>query len=261
METESTAAHRGSSVSAACSDALKIADAIEAKVQDVVASSSQANSPPERSIIKSARRPSNTSKATTLEHVRAPKDVCPHIRVSVYANKPSSKWGSSSQAHQVHVMSDVERKLSSKLTTGYMMVDTGASITILSQKWCAVHGVQVMTTKNKPSVYAANGTAISITGTASFTLRLSPSLEIDLADVAVQDCGDYYSALLGMDVLSGRKGVLGPAEIKLAPMGEEGAKICFKLIQSQLLTATKLLPTHRREQVNQIASDKTALDT
>ena len=43
-------------------------------------------------------------------------------------------------------------------------------------------------------------------------MQLSPTLEIDLADVVVSE-GEFYQCLLGMDILAGKPGVLGPATI------------------------------------------------
>ena len=53
-------------------------------------------------------------------------------------------------------------------------------------------------------------------GLASFKVRLSPSLELELEDVAVQQNSNCL-ALLGVDVLQGRIGMLGPATIHLGP--------------------------------------------
>ena len=81
-----------------------------------------------------------------------------------------------------------------------MMVDTGATITILTKKWCEVHSVPIRNNAQALSATAANGSSIPIIGTASFKIRLSPSLELELEGVAVQG-GSTYNALLGMDVL------------------------------------------------------------
>ncbi len=43
-------------------------------------------------------------------------------------------------------------------------------------------------------------------------MQLSPTLEIDLADIVVSE-GEFYQCLLGMDILAGKPGVLGPASI------------------------------------------------
>ena len=61
--------------------------------------------------------------------------------------------------------------------------------------------------KNHPVVQAANGQPLNMVGTALFTVRLSPSLEIDLEGVAVHDVPGSCLALIGMDLLNGQKGV------------------------------------------------------
>ena len=52
----------------------------------------QHNTSSKRSIIKAAFHPTNLIKATNLDNVKTPKEVCPHIRVSIYSNKPMPKW-------------------------------------------------------------------------------------------------------------------------------------------------------------------------
>ena len=53
----------------------------------------------------------------------------------------------------------------------------------------------------------ANGSEVPIMGSASFKVGLSPSLEVELEDVAVQQ-NRNCSALLGIDVLKGHSGTL-----------------------------------------------------
>ena len=80
-------------------------------------------------------------------------------------------------------------------------------------------------------VQAANGQPLNVVGTASFTIRLSPSLEMDLEGITVHDVQGSCAALIGMDLLNGWKGVLGPALIVLAlPGSSSGGDIHFKLI-------------------------------
>ena len=59
---------------------------------------------------------------------------------------------------------------------------------------------------------AANGTPLAVVGSVSFTVCLSPTLEMDLEGVAVQEL-EGYLAFLGTDVLIGKAGILGAAEI------------------------------------------------
>ena len=70
------------------------------------------------------------------------------------------------------------------------MVDTGAAITLLMKKWADAHG---LTVKEKAAEYilGANGTVVKIVGTTSMTLLPVPTLELDVANVAV--ClGNFY---------------------------------------------------------------------
>ena len=93
------------------------------------------------------------------------------------------------------------------------MVDTGAAITLLTKKWADAHG---LTMKEKVAEYISgtNGTMVKIVGTTSMTLLLAPTLEIDVANVAV--ClGDFYQGLLGYDLLCGHNEALGAATISL----------------------------------------------
>ena len=96
------------------------------------------------------------------------------------------------------------------------MFDTGACCTVLTTKRCETHDIQVHPKKPAFLVTVANGSEVPIMGLASFKVRLSPSLELELEDVALQQ-NSNCSALLGVDVLQGRIGVLGPATIRLGP--------------------------------------------
>ena len=71
-----------------------------------------------------------------------------------------------------------------------MMVDTAMAITLLTKKWADAHG---LTMKEKAAEYilGANGTSVKIVGTTSMTLLLVPTLELDVANMAI--ClGDFY---------------------------------------------------------------------
>ena len=71
-----------------------------------------------------------------------------------------------------------------------MMVDMGAATTLLMKKWAGAHG---LTIKEKAAEYilGANGTLVRILGMTSMTLLLVPTLELDMANIAV--ClGDFY---------------------------------------------------------------------
>ena len=109
----------------------------------------------------------------------------PHIKVAVHATKSPqptvSKWGGGKSQKP-----NLEGKLGAKLTTGYMMIDTGAGLTLLTKKWCQVHNVVYDQPTQVPDAHGANGSVITIIGTVpSLTIRLSPSLELELENMAV----------------------------------------------------------------------------
>ena len=94
-----------------------------------------------------------------------------------------------------------------------MMVDMGAAITLLMKKWVDAHG---LTTKEKAAEYisGANGTVVKIVGTTSMTLLLAPTLEIDVAIVAICS-GDVYQGLVRCNLLCRYNEALGAATITL----------------------------------------------
>ena len=92
-----------------------------------------------------------------------------------------------------------------------MIVDMGMDITLLTKKWADAYG---LTVKEKVAEYilGANGTAVKIVGTTSITLLLVPTLEIDMANVAICS-GDFYQGLLRCDLLCGHNEVRGTTTI------------------------------------------------
>ena len=55
-----------------------------------------------------------------------------------------------------------------------MMVDTGASLTLLTKKWCQAHNLTIVEPDSIPDAQGANGMAINIVGMVpSLTIRLS----------------------------------------------------------------------------------------
>ena len=113
---------------------------------------------------------------------------------------------------------------SSTPTKGTMMVDTGASITLVMKKWAETHGLRISEAEGI-SIIGANRTPVQMVGKCSATIQLSPTLEVDLADINVST-GDFYQGLLGFDVLHGLHAggapILGPAAIQLPGPGVPG---------------------------------------
>ena len=93
------------------------------------------------------------------------------------------------------------------------MVDTGVAITLLMKKWADAHGL-TMREKAAEYISGANGTTVKIIGMTSMTLLLAPTLEIDVANVAICS-GNFYQGLLRCDPLCGQNEALGAATISL----------------------------------------------
>ena len=93
------------------------------------------------------------------------------------------------------------------------MVNKGVAIMLLMKKWADGHS---LTVKEKVAEYISgtNGTSIKIVGITSVTLLLVPTLELDMANVAI--ClGNFYQGFLGCDLLCGYNEALGLATITL----------------------------------------------
>ncbi len=103
---------------------------------------------------------------------------------------------------------------------GHMMVDTGAAVTIVTEKWAAAHGLRV-TPGKKINIRGAGGAEVETLGVTTFTVQVSPTLELDLSEVVVS-VGDFYQALIGGDVLRGKAGILGPAQIVMSSSSTVG---------------------------------------
>ena len=99
-----------------------------------------------------------------------------------------------------------------------MIVDMGAAITLLMKKWVDAHGLAV---KEKVAEYisGANGTSIKIVGATIMTLLLTPTLELDVSNVAICS-GNFYQGLLGCDFLCGYNKALSMATITLARLDQ-----------------------------------------
>jgi predicted aspartyl protease len=92
-----------------------------------------------------------------------------------------------------------------------MMVDTGAAVTIMTEKWATAYGLRIMLGKNI-QIRGGGGANVKTLGTTTFTVQVSPTLELDLSDVVVS-VGVFHQALIGGDILVGKPGVLGSARI------------------------------------------------
>jgi hypothetical protein len=71
-----------------------------------------------------------------------------------------------------------------------MMVDSGAAITMITKKWAETHKLRISPSTNV-NIKGAAGNNVGIIGTTAFSVQLSPTLEMDLAEVLVSE-GDFY---------------------------------------------------------------------
>ena len=103
------------------------------------------------------------------------------------------------------------------VTKGTMMVDTGASVTLVTQKWVETHGLTI-TPVSGISITGMNGAPVDMAGACTMTVQLSPMLELDIGDVNISS-GNFYQVLIGCNILAGlhagEAAVLGPAIIHM----------------------------------------------
>lgn len=162
-------------------------------------------------LIKQVRR--STGKIHAARPAAAPSPTSsaqPHIEVAVTTQgevKPS-KWEDAAPT-------------STTTSRGHMMIDTGAAVTVITKAWADAHGLRV-TPSQGVSIRGADGMEVSIIGTAAMTVQLSPTLEVDVANVTVS-AGSFYQALLGCDLLYGKPGILGAAVVQMTGPGQEGS--------------------------------------
>ena len=70
------------------------------------------------------------------------------------------------------------------------MVDTGAAIMLLPKKWVDLYGLNVKA-RISEYIYSANGIAVQIMGMTSMIILLAPTLEVDIANVAIYSGNSY----------------------------------------------------------------------
>ena len=167
---------------------VKVAQKVEKGVRRIVAvaatpgNQARASAIPGSCTIKQVRRASNKLLSANLVPAAASASTKqqPHISVAVAplgGGAPSSKWEDLSTS-------------SGKATRGNMLVDTGAGITLVTKTWAEAHGLKI-SAPLPTSVYGAAGQAVDVVGTTSFTVQLSPTLELDVANVSVSS-GSFY---------------------------------------------------------------------
>lgn len=70
------------------------------------------------------------------------------------------------------------------------MIDTGAAVTMVTQAWADAHSLKVSAGK-KINIRGAGGASIPTAGVTSFTIQLTPTLELDVGNVVVAE-GKFY---------------------------------------------------------------------
>ena len=102
-----------------------------------------------------------------------------------------------------------------------MKFNTGVAITLLTKKWVDTHG---LTMKKKVAEYilGTNSTSIKIVSMNIMTLLLAPTLELDVANIAICS-GDLDQGFLGCNLLCRYNEVLGTATITLPGLDYLGA--------------------------------------
>ena len=96
---------------------------------------------------------------------------------------------------------------------GLMIVNTSVGIMQLTKKWADSHGL-TMKKKAFEYIFGMNGITTQILGTTGISMLLTPTLEVDVANVALI-LGDLYQGLSGCGVLCGHNEALGTATAAL----------------------------------------------
>ena len=78
-----------------------------------------------------------------------------------------------------------------RLTSGIIMIDTGAALTLLSQEFAMVHNLTIKPIQNSFPVRSASGGDCEVIGKTDLTMILGRELELTLVDVTVHKA-DFY---------------------------------------------------------------------
>ena len=104
------------------------------------------------------------------------------------------------------------------------MVDTGASITLVTRRWAETYGLMIKPVSGI-SITGANGAPVDMVGTCSMMIQLLPTLELDVGDINVSS-RHFYQALICCNILgrlhAGGAAVLGPAVVHMPGPGAPG---------------------------------------
>lgn len=101
-------------------------------------------------------------------------------------------------------------------------------VSFVSKKWCTIHRLTIKP-NSRVAITFASEKALDIVGTTSVMVILVPTLESDL-EKEVVSLGDFKYFLIGMDVISGLRGVTRPVQIRFL-----GARIKDMCIRSSIV--------------------------
>ena len=169
---------------------VKVAERVEKGIPRVVAasttapgrsSSSDSSTLPGACVLKQVRKAAGRMHSADLAPgaLTASTKQQPHIQVAItpIGAPADSEWESAPSAPP-------------KPSKGNMMVDTGAGITLVTKQWAEAHKLKI-SAPSAGKVYGAAGSEVAIVGTTAFTVQLTPTLEVDLANVSVS-AGNFY---------------------------------------------------------------------
>ena len=124
-----------------------------------------------------------------------PRGSCEIKKVQLFAKKiaqPTRVQGPMITAWcpNLHV-AIVDPKAVERLTSGIIMIDTGAALTLLSQEFARTHNLTIKPIQDPFPVRNASGGDCEVIGKTDLTMVLGRELELTLVDVTVHKA-DFY---------------------------------------------------------------------
>lgn len=93
---------------------------------------------------------------------------------------------------------------------GVVMLDTGAALSIITEKVCDVHGLKMKGPGGK--YITSSKEEATLVGSVDMTLQFNNQFQVELQGVSVQP-GSEYQVLIGGDMLWGKKDILGDVSV------------------------------------------------
>ena len=107
----------------------------------------------------------------------------PHINVEIAPLSPS-KWEDTPKA-------STSKDAKMGPAYGYMMLDTGACVSVVTRRWAEDHGLTITPGRADVKIFGVGGIQVPVVGTTSMSIRLTRSLEVDVVNVTVQEGKSY----------------------------------------------------------------------